>query len=129
MKLRKPSIKTYSLNPATEVCWLFAAIICLGLGYIISASPFVKAADTTVTATIEPVLSMSLNTNAIDLNIIPSSTGTEEYGSVTLTVELLLSILIIVLAINLLCHLLAPTSSAIILILFPQFPAPPAAAP
>ena len=87
MKLRKPSIKTYSLNPATEACWLFATIICLGLGYIISASPFVKAADTTVTATIEPVLSMSLNTNAIDLNIIPSSTGTEEYGSVTLTVD------------------------------------------
>ena len=87
MKLRKPSIKTYSLNPATEACWLFAAIICLGLGYIISASPFVKATDTTVTATIEPVLSMSLNTNAIDLNIIPSSTGTEEYGSVTLTVD------------------------------------------
>ena len=87
MKLRKPSIKTYSLNPATEACWLFAAIICLGLGYIISASPFVKATDTTVTATIEPVLSMSLNTNAIDLNIIPSSAGTEEYGSVTLTVD------------------------------------------
>ena len=87
MKLRKPSIKTYSLNPATEACWLFAAIICLGLGYIISASPFVKATDTTVTATIEPVLSMSLNTNTIDLNIIPSSTGTEEYGSVTLTVD------------------------------------------